>query len=32
MDYRAYVFENQGFKQIGPKNDADLQKFLIETN
>jgi hypothetical protein len=31
MEFRGFVFGGQ-IKKLGQKNDADLEKFLIETN
>lgn len=31
MEFREFVFGGQ-IKKLGQKNDADLEKFLIETN
>jgi hypothetical protein len=33
MEFRGFVFAGQqGNKKMGQKTDADLEKFLIETN
>ena len=33
MEFRGFVFAGQlGNKKLGKKTDADLEKFLIETN